>query len=303
MGLSREQLEGRKEYLGGSDIATILGLSQHKKAEEIRLEKLGRLTPTTNTTEAANLGNLLEHVLVQAEAEDVNAYTVMEQVHAVGPVPFLRANLDAVFFFEGEKATPVEIKTSGLTGPVWGEWGESGIGPVPQNYLIQSLWNAGMLRFDPAMKQAAIGGFNDGILSALLGGRGRVSYNIHYDNATVEKLINFAMEWWKQHVEKDQPCKDAGSVPVDVLKRLIREPKKQVPVADEIIAAWGEAKDMEKAATKTRAEKEGALLAALGDAEAGTFSGGMVTYFEQSRKEYVSKASTYRVLRIKKEGK
>ncbi|GIV51138.1 MAG: hypothetical protein KatS3mg038_1659 [Candidatus Kapaibacterium sp.] len=47
--------------------------------------------------------------------------------------------------------------------------------------------------------------------------------------------------------------------------------------------------------------RKAALLAALGDAEEGAAEGGIrVTYYSQTRKEYVVPASSYRVLRIKK---
>ncbi|GIV50737.1 MAG: hypothetical protein KatS3mg038_1258 [Candidatus Kapaibacterium sp.] len=73
-----------------------------------------------------------------------------------------------------------------------------------------------------------------------------------------------------------------------------------VPVSQQLIDEYESAKAALAEAQERADRAKAALLAALGDAEEGVAEGGIrVTYYSQTRKEYVVPASTYRVLRIR----
>jgi hypothetical protein len=72
-----------------------------------------------------------------------------------------------------------------------------------------------------------------------------------------------------------------------------------IPIEPNIIKTWLDAKEAARLAEKNKKETEQVLLTALGDAEAADCGLGRLTYFEQTRKEYVVPASSYRVPRFK----
>ena len=60
-----EWLRGRKHYLGGSDIAAILGLSSYKSAVDIYLEKTSDNINNDTTSQPARWGILLEDIIAK----------------------------------------------------------------------------------------------------------------------------------------------------------------------------------------------------------------------------------------------
>jgi hypothetical protein len=64
-----------------------------------------------------------------------------------------------------------------------------------------------------------------------------------------------------------------------------------------------DAKERLKAAEELEEQAKGAVLSALGDAEAGVCGElGAVTYYSQHRKETIQKACDFRVLHYQKKG-
>ena len=62
-------LEARKQGLGGSDVATIAGLSKWKSQVQVFLEKTQAIEQEDVQSEAAYFGNVLEEVVAQEFAK------------------------------------------------------------------------------------------------------------------------------------------------------------------------------------------------------------------------------------------
>jgi len=295
-----KQKEQRKNHIGGSDIAAILGLSPFANAYDIWLQKTGKLETTDEPTDAMAVGNFLEKgVLDYAESKlgPLKRNQYRSAKHTGLP---LAVNCDAIVL---ETGAPVEAKTSQLFFPYGqGLWGEPGTDAVPPATVVQC--HAQMICVDCDYCNVA----------ALVGGKGLLMYIVSRD-AEIESIIRQTIKkFWEKNVLADIPPEDIMPS-MHSLKRIKREPKSIVDVPKDLVEKWLETKEAEAKAKKARIKAQVELLTYLGKAEAGRYDGGLITYFEQSKRgidtkklkelqpdlaEKFAKISKYRVLRNKK---
>ena len=280
--------EERQTSLHSTDVSAILNLNHRRTGHTVFLEKQGRLEPWTGN-DATDMGNWLEpSILNIAESElgPLNRNVVCRATTVDCP---LVATLDAQFV----DAKPiVEAKTSGIVGPVYGEWGDEGSDVVPQQYLVQ------------ASVQMLCSGAELVHLYALLGGRGIVRYRILRDDELIAVIVDQWSQWWDGHIIKGIEPERTAAVPMEVVKRLRRKPNTEVALNGDslsLVAEWESARAAKSAAEKALEAAQSNLLMLLGDAEAGRLEDGrLVTYLQTTRKGYTVDESTYRTLRIKK---
>ena len=74
----QEWLEDRRKGIGGSDVATILGLNQYKSAYQLWLEKTGQVELKDTESEPAYWGNVLEEVVAKEFQERTGKKFVVE---------------------------------------------------------------------------------------------------------------------------------------------------------------------------------------------------------------------------------
>jgi len=279
----------RQTRLHSTDVCAILGLEGARKTgREVWLEKTGRLEPWKGN-KSTDAGNYLEpSVLDYAEAELGPLERNVVCVAAGLDFP-LAATLDARVIATGE---PVEAKTSGITGPIYGDWGDAGSDLIPQLYLVQT-----------SVQMLCAEAERDHVY-ALLGGRGFLNYLVHRDEQVIEAIAERCARWWDLHIEKGVEPAITEPIPMEVLKRLRRQPSKTVALDDDADLAVAEleaAKATKSAAEKMCENAQSKLLTLLGDAEAGQLPDGrVVTYLQTTRKGFSVAETTYRTLRIKK---
>ncbi len=268
--------------LGASEVAAVLGLSPWVTPYEVWARKTGRLTEHKQS-DALDAGVRLEPIVLDWAESQLGP--IDRRVEAVIDGTPIVTHPDGLT----KAGEPVEAKTSGIVGPVYGHWGEAGTDEIPEHYLVQCLVQLEATRASVCH------------VPALLGGRGFVLFAVPAHAALQSEIVDRACQWWRQHVKADRPPEASTPPPLSVLKRLRRQPNKTVPLDAELVERWLCAKQRLKAATEEADEAQAALIAALGDAEAGELNDGrVVTYFEQHRKGYVVQDSTFRVLRITK---
>jgi putative phage-type endonuclease len=282
MPITEEQLSRRRDYLGASDLPAILRLSPWRTPYEVWAEKTGRIESNRDSG-AIRAGTALESAVLEMAAREL------------GPIlpggEFSIPGTPIVVHPDGmtEASEPVEAKTTGITGPVHGTWGDAGTDKVPDYYLVQCL----------AQLEATKAGTC--YLPALIGTVGLRIYRIEASREIQARIVELALDWWERHVVRDTPPEDTAP-PLEIVKRLRREPGRVVAFdSAELVDAWQDAKDALAAAQKAKDELESKLLAALGDAEAASLPDGRrVTFLEQKRKAYTVPESTFRVLRVVK---
>lgn len=301
--ITEKQLQERKNYLGSSDIAAILGVSPYANAYDIFLQKTGRVPIDNKGNQATHAGTFLEvGVLDWAENQlgklkRYNDEKLKDNIEISVPGFPIVDHPDSIVI---ETNRPVEGKTAGLFGPLTENYGE-GIDELPDRVIIQC--HVHMLATDSDLCH----------VPCFIGGRGFVMYEVKRDMIILNAIMDASIDFWDNYVEKDSPPPNV--IPSgEFVKRIKREPEKSVDIDKVLVDNWKNAKEMLKRAESIKNESQNELLAALGNAEAGIYPGGMVTFYEQSQKrtdstrlkkekpdiynEYL-KVSRFRVLRNK----
>ncbi len=252
MAITPEQLKARQKFIGSSDMAAILGLSPFASAEDVRLAKSGHLEEWAGN-EATEAGVWLEPVVIQWARHklDETLYSDMMYVHPNG---IMCANLDAEIAETGE---PVECKTSGIVGPLQGNWGTAGTDEVPEQYLVQVMHQ---IACHPKKPQR-------GYLAALLGGRGFCLYVIERSEELIVELERQACHFWNEYVLKDRPAPNSLAS-IDVARRIRRQAGLIVSVEESICEDLIVATAVRKQAEEAEEQLKARLLALADGADA-----------------------------------
>lgn len=265
MPITKKQREQRINHLGSSDMAAILGVDKYRNAYDVWLEKTGRAE--LKETEIMYAGNVFEDGVLKF-AEDQLGRIKRNQFRKAEGFP-IGSNIDAIALDQDDE--PVEAKISGMFGPLVETWGDPGTDEIPDRVIVQA--HCHMLCTDKEVCHVA----------AFLGGRGFNMYKVVWDDDIADLIRDKSIEFWDNYVQ-------TNSAPPNIIPSLImvqrmrREPKKIVTIPDEMVVHWLNAKASLKHAEEIEEAAKTQLLAALGDAEGGAYTGGMITYFSQSRR-------------------
>jgi putative phage-type endonuclease len=295
------QRELRQRHIGSSDSPAIIGVDPYRNAYDVWLEKTGKLIDVeTAPNEAAEIGNMIEDSLLDWGAAEVGVKIIKNQRRVMDGAP-LAANHDALV-----RARPwgFESKTTGILNPhvAREEWGAAGTDEVPERVIVQ------------CHHQMIVSGLELVYVPALIGGRGRVLFEIRRNDELANAILDRLLHFWKL-VEAGTPPPDI-TPHMETLKRARREPSKVTDVPEELVRRWLDARTIASAAADQEEAAKAALIAALGDAEGGEAgAAGGVTYLEHSRRSIdalmirerypdaaieCERVSTFRVLRHKK---
>lgn len=283
MSLTPDELERRRHYITATDVPQICGKSPWGNASDVYAAKVyGKVFAGNKATEA---GNLLEPSVLEWARGELGGIIAGDWfVHDNG---INACSLDSRTL-EGE---PIEAKTSGIVGPgTPQQWGQAGTDEIPQYYLLQ------------VHAQLLVTGTRRAFVPALLGGKGFVMYQVRFNQRIADWILHVSEQFWETHIrERVQPENWLPSL--ETLKHLRREPETVVDIPDELVKEYQAAKAREAVAAKQAEDAQRRLLAAIGAAEAGRYSAGLITYYEQTRKAHEVAASTFRQIRVKAEKK
>jgi hypothetical protein len=165
---------------------------------------------------------------------------------------------------------------------------------VPNHVLVQTHHAVAVAR-----EQADLPAIARIIVPALIVRRGFVCYEFLVNDELVDAVRTVGRDFWRQYVQTGEAPPE--SMPSsDTIKRMLRVPDKIVPVDGALVAAWLDAKRQAAEANAVEETARDAMLASIGDAEAGECEMGRVEYMQQARAGYTVQPSMYRVLRFKK---
>ena len=301
MPITEEQRKMRKNHLGSSDMAAILGVSPWANAYDVWLDKTDKVEEDKEKS-FQSAGNMFEDGVLKWAELELGPITTEENGAAIfrKAIGFpIGSHVDGIVVSNGE---PVEAKTAGLFGPLVEPWGEPGTDQLPDRIFIQG--HVHMLCTDKEVCHTPV----------FLGGRGFVMYQINFDLDIMDTIRDRAIEFWDEYVTKDTPPPNVMPSLV-FAKRMKRVTEKTIEVPTAVVQNWLNAKEVAKGANDIKEAAQSELLAAMEDAEEGTCNLGTVTYFEQVRRgidtkrlkedkpevaaEYM-KESKFRVVRFKK---
>ncbi len=178
--------EERMKYIGGSDIAKVMGLSRWGTPLKLWAEKTGKLDPPDlSDVEAVEMGNDLEEFVAQKFSQKTGkAVRRAPKEYYHKDYAFMTAHLDRLVTGSDEL---LECKTCSL----WkkDEWAND---DIPQEYILQVMWYLG------------ITGRKVGHIAVLIGGQSFKYKQIDFNQELFDTMIEQAIEFW-EHVKNDTP--------------------------------------------------------------------------------------------------
>jgi putative phage-type endonuclease len=287
----KEWLEQRRQGLGGTDIAAILGLSPWKNALDVYLGKLG-MTEQKEPTEAMFWGNAMERIIAQryveitgrrvATGEAVaacfpnqpsgiwNGQTILEHPDC----PVVLGTPDGIAF---EAGRGVEIKTAGFKGQ---EWGKAGTDEVPHHYRLQ------------VAQYMAITNLPAWDIAVLFSGNRFEVFTVARDFELEEVIILTARQFWQENIERRVPPPLDGS---DTWKQYLARTHAigstqiltETPEGRAAAQSLKEAQARKAAAEYDETLAKNQLMQIVGDAKGMKFGDGGKAQWVRSRPEEV----------------
>lgn len=282
-------LQNRLKGIGGSDVATILGLSKYKSPYQLWLEKTGRETSDVQS-EPAYWGTALEDVVAKEfqKRTGLKVQKVNQQLVHPGH-DWVRANIDRavinpeisgnVRLKDGKLTTDqiLECKTANAyLAKLWGNDDDS----IPDYYMTQCQWYMG------------ITGATICHLAVLIGGQDFRIYSIAFDQELFDVLLEECGKFWHDHVLADIP---PALTTYDDISHKWQKPEdgKTLEANADLIAKIQEYKDLKNTIKQAEEELDALKLeicTAIGDCETVVENGKkLMTYKYQERTTIDSK--------------
>lgn len=184
--ISKDVALDRHKYIGGSDIAKVMGLSRWGTPLSLWAEKTGKVVAKDlSNVEAVELGQDLEEFVANKFTQRTGkAVRRSPKVYQHPEYPYMVAHIDRLVTGTDEL---LECKTCSVFKA--DEWKDE---EIPQEYILQVMWYLG------------ITGRKVGHIAVLIGGQSFKSKPIEFDAELFADMVKAAKEFW-QHVQDDTP--------------------------------------------------------------------------------------------------
>lgn len=272
--MSREKwLAMRKNSVGGSEGAAVVGASRWKTPFEAWGEKTELVKKKDEPTEAMRWGTILEPV-IRREFAVRNNLEVSEAkyVFCHKDYDFMTANIDGYVKLADGSYAVLEIKTSNYFAA--DDWKEG----CPIEYYMQVQYYMGIL------------GLNKAFIAVLIGGSDYRQLEIDRDEETIQFIFAKVIDFW-QLVEKKVPPA-VGSGDMEMLNKLFGKSKAEIKILSDDMAGLCEAFEKAKAdmeeAKKRKEDAEAKLKIAMGSAESGSCGDYKISWKSVARKSFSS---------------
>lgn len=177
----------RREGIGSSDCAAVIGLDRYETALGLWLDKTGQIPLLSDLdSEQAEWGRLLEPVIRDRAAERLGLEVRLCGGLAHRGRPWQRASLDGVLMVEGE---PIPIEVKSTSQYLAGDWADD---QVPDRAELQ------------VQHQLAVTGAPYGYVAGLIGGNRLVVRRVDRDPELIAHIIREEARLW-QHVLDGTP--------------------------------------------------------------------------------------------------
>ena len=190
--------DDRSQFIGGSDVSAIIGISPWKSPHKLYIEKIGASVedPTPAKRRIFARGKRWEPVVVEMLIDELE-----HRGHAAGIINrntryadhehrFLRAEVDLELLLDGEHVN-AEMKTVHPFAAK--EWGDPGSDEIPLHYAAQ------------CMHGLMVTGRRLCIVAALIGADDLRIHRIERDDETIAAMRAREIEFWRRVQERDPP--------------------------------------------------------------------------------------------------
>lgn len=275
LNMSRDEwLQHRRNSIGGSDAAAILGMNQWASPYSVWADKLGKL-PEKEDTEPMRLGRDLEDYVAKRFTEATGKKVRRENAIITNPdYPFAHANVDRMVV--GEDAG-LECKTTrSLTFKQFKN------GEFPDNYYAQCV------------HYMMVTGAAKWYLAVLVLGEGFYTFCIERDEAEIDALANSEEEFWHFVENEEPPITDGNKATTEAISTIYADSN---PGSE--IQLFGYDTDLREylsLATQIRKLKErqdevaNKIKAHMGETEKASSDSYKVSWTSSKRKTFDSKA-------------
>jgi putative phage-type endonuclease len=276
-----EWLAARRNGIGGSDAAAILGLNDWSSPYEVYADKLG-LLPQKDETEAMRQGKDFEEYVARRFMEKtgklVRRMNYMLQSCAN---PFMLADVDRIIV--GEDAG-LECKTTSVM-----QLSKFKNGDYPAHYYCQ------------CMHYLAVTGFKKWYLAVLVLNQGFYIFEIERDEDEIAALIKSEAEFWHLVQNRTPPPVDGLPATERAINAVYPECDVEMPLygLEDTLTAYKAAKETVKAAKKEHDRLEQEILLKMEGAVIGRARGFEVTNKTISRGAYTVQATNYKKFNVK----
>lgn len=262
-------LLARKNGIGASEAAAVLGEDENKTPLQLYLEKISEGVSPEPPSEAAEVGNLLEELVLRMYTTKTGRKLEAERKFTIRrhpSLPHLFASLDAtaIDMFDGRGPGVVDSKTSG--DETFGTWREG----VPLKYQIQ------------IQQQMLVTNRSWGALAVFFTGKRQFKFYEYTRNEKFLKLLlEKTSEFWKRVEERSPPPADYRDL--STLKTLYEHHESVVELPEslselvkernEIAQDLSDYNSLVKALESEKEERDAKILEALQGASVGTLGG------------------------------
>lgn len=185
-----QEYRRKQKGIGGSDVATILGLNPYKSAFTLWLEKTGQIEPPDINNEYMEWGNILEPV-IREKFKKETGFKVFQNNFVLqhDKYDFMIANVDGEVIDPayGGKRGVLEIKTANER--MKNDW----LNGPPNHYMLQIQHYIATLEYDYAY------------CAVLIGGNHFKYFKIERDDYVIDKIISAEAEFVRLVEERIAP--------------------------------------------------------------------------------------------------
>lgn len=258
-------LEYRKLGIGGSDASVVCGISRYKSPVELWMEKTDQLH-AQEAGEAAYWGTQLEAMVrteftkrtgIEVEHKGV---LLQSEEH-----PFMLANLDGTCEHPDYGTCIFEAKTASAYKA--GEWDNT----IPDEYQLQ------------IQHYMAVTGYKAAYIAVLIGGNTFRWKLVERDEELVSMLIELEADFWNHVQQVTPPAIDGSNASAKFLSQRFPDsvPASQIALLDtaaDLIKQYDIACELLESVTEQKQAAENKLKEMLGENEAGTIEGRVITW-------------------------
>ena len=269
-------LEFRRSGIGGSDASVICGINRYKSPVELWMEKTGQM-PHQEAGEAAYWGTRLESLVKEEFTLRTGIEVIpVNQILQSETHPFMLANLDGICHHPNYGHCIFEAKTA--SAYKYGEWDDA----IPDEYTLQ------------IQHYMSVTGYKGAYIAVLIGGNTFKWKFVERDEELISMLVQLEMEFWRQVQENVPPPLDGSEASAKFLSERFPNsiPKSTIELPDEavtIIQQYDSACEQLEQVTEQKQEAKNLLKQMMGEHEAGTAEGRVVTWKSASQERLDTK--------------
>lgn len=211
-----EWLEWRRKGIGGSDAATIIGVSPFSTARDLYYDKLNIVSAVDeeNNWVQKEIGHLLEDLVAKifSKKTEYPVYQVKKMFYH--PLyPYMLADVDYFVRLPDGKTAILEIKTTNYNAT--GNWWLDGKEAVPVNYEIQGRHYMAVTNIDKVYYCCLYGNTEDEVIIR----------SIDRDEAYEDLIITLEGDFWQNNVlaKVPPPYCENGDLVLESIRRFSGE--------------------------------------------------------------------------------